>query len=66
MLFVLDLLGAFVFALSGAFRGRKHELDWLGVTVLAVLTGVSGDGVRNVWSANCRLYSTRGSTRRRP
>ena len=36
MLFVLDLLGTFVFALSGAFEERKHELDWLGVTVLAV------------------------------
>jgi len=34
MLFVLDLLGAFVFALSGAFR--------------VVLTGVSGGVIRNV------------------
>ena len=35
MVFVLDLLGTFVFALSGAFKGREHELDWFGVTVLA-------------------------------
>ena len=66
MLFVLDLLGTFVFVLSGAFKGRKYELDWLGVTVLAMLTGVSGGVIRNVWSANCRPYSPRGSTRRRP
>lgn len=48
MLYALDLIGTFVFALSGAFKGRKHELDWLGVTVLAVLTGVGGGLMRDM------------------
>lgn len=48
MLFTLDLIGTFVFALSGAFKGLKHELDWLGVSVLAVLTGVGGGLIRDV------------------
>lgn len=48
LLYALDLLGTFVFALSGAFKGRKYELDWLGVTVLAVLTGVGGGLIRDM------------------
>jgi uncharacterized membrane protein YeiH len=42
MLHTLDLLGTFVFAVSGAFRAVKYELDILGVLVLAVATGVGG------------------------
>ena len=48
MLYALDLLGTFVFALSGAFKGRRYELDWLGITVLAVLTGVGGGLIRDM------------------
>jgi uncharacterized membrane protein YeiH len=48
MLFALDLIGTFVFALSGAFKGLKHELDWLGIAVLATLTGVGGGLIRDV------------------
>lgn len=48
LLLVLDLAGTFVFALSGAFKGVRRGLDWLGITVLAVLTGVGGGIVRDV------------------
>ena len=48
MLFALDLAGTFVFALSGAFKGVRRDLDWLGITALAVLTGVGGGMVRDV------------------
>ena len=48
MLYALDLLGTFVFALSGAFKGRRYELDWLGIFVLAVLTGVGGGLIRDM------------------
>jgi uncharacterized membrane protein YeiH len=48
MLFALDLAGTFVFALSGAFKGVRRELDYLGITVLAVLTGVGGGSVRDL------------------
>ena len=48
MLLALDLAGTFVFALSGAFKGVRRELDWLGIAVLAVLTGVGGGIVRDV------------------
>ena len=48
MLTALDLLGTFVFALSGALKAVRHQLDWLGVAVLATLTGVGGGMARDV------------------
>ena len=48
MLTALDLLGTFVFALSGAFKAVRHGLDWLGIAVLATLTGVGGGLTRDV------------------
>lgn len=48
MLYALDLFGTFVFALSGAFRAVKYELDLLGVLVLATATGVGGGVIRDL------------------
>ncbi len=48
MLYELDLLGTFVFALSGAMRAARKELDVLGVLVLAVATGAGGGILRDV------------------
>ena len=48
MIYVLDILGTFVFAVSGAFRALRHELDLLGVLVLAIATGVGGGIVRDL------------------
>ena len=41
---VLDLLGTFAFALSGAVSGVKHRLDIFGVLVLSfAAANVGGD-----------------------
>ena len=48
MLLFLDILGTLAFAFTGAFRAVKHELDWLGVIVLATMTGVGGGMVRDL------------------
>lgn len=48
LLFFLDLFGTFVFAITGAFRAVKHQLDILGVLVLSVFTGVGGGILRDV------------------
>ena len=45
---LLDLTGVFVFALSGGLDAAKHKLDILGVSVLAVATGVGGGIMRDV------------------
>jgi uncharacterized membrane protein YeiH len=47
-IYCLDIIGTFVFAVSGAFRAARHELDLLGVLVLAISTGVGGGIVRDL------------------
>jgi uncharacterized membrane protein YeiH len=49
---VLDLIGTFAFAISGAFRAIKYELDLLGVIVLAVATGAGGGLIRDILLGN--------------
>jgi len=48
MIYILDIFGTFVFAVSGAFKAARHELDLLGVLVLAIATGVGGGIIRDV------------------
>ena len=48
MIYALDIFGTFTFAVSGAFRAVQHELDLLGVLVLAIATGVGGGIVRDL------------------
>lgn len=43
----MDIFATFVFAVSGAFRAVKHELDLLGVLVLSAATGVGGGIIRD-------------------
>lgn len=45
---ILDLLGTFMFALSGAAAGVKHRLDLFGVLVLAFCAGTSGGILRDL------------------
>jgi uncharacterized membrane protein YeiH len=47
-LYILDLLGTFAFAISGSFRAIRHELDMLGMIVLAIITGVGGGVIRDL------------------
>jgi uncharacterized membrane protein YeiH len=48
LLFTLDLMGTFVFALSGAVSGVKNKLDPFGVGVLAFVAGNAGGVTRDV------------------
>lgn len=48
MLHVLDLLGVFVFAVSGAALAVEKRLDLFGVVVLSVVTALGGGLVRDV------------------
>lgn len=47
-LIALDLIGTFVFAISGATVGVRHRLDLFGVLVLSFAAAVSGGIVRDV------------------
>lgn len=48
MIEVLDSIGVFVFAWSGAVLAIQHRLDIVGAITLAVVTGVAGGIVRDV------------------
>jgi uncharacterized membrane protein YeiH len=48
LLFTLDLIGTFVFALSGAAAGVKNKLDPFGVGVLAFVAGNAGGVIRDL------------------
>ncbi len=47
-LLVLDLAGTFVFALEGASTAVQHELDLLGIVVLAFVTALGGGIIRDL------------------
>ena len=47
-LLMLDLLGTFVFALSGAAAGVKSKLDLFGLKVLAFAKGNAGGITRDL------------------
>ena len=48
LLLSIDLFGTFVFALQGASTAVQHELDLLGIMVLAFATALGGGIVRDV------------------
>lgn len=48
MLYILDLAGVAVFAISGALAGLHRGLDLLGVLVLASVTAIGGGTLRDV------------------
>lgn len=48
MLLTLDLVGIFVFAISGGLVAVRNQLDILGVVVLAMATGLGGGVIRDV------------------
>ena len=45
---MLELVGVAVFAISGALAAGRKSLDWLGVTVIAVVTALGGGTVRDL------------------
>src|SRR2546427_4902975 len=54
--YMLDLIGTFVFAVSGANVGIQRKLNVLGVSVFAFLTAVGGGTVRCVLTHTTPFY----------
>ena len=48
IMYGFDLLGTCVFAITGAVRGVRNKLDFLGVVVLACTVGVGGGVFRDL------------------
>ena len=47
-LYLADLIGVFVFAVSGAIAGRQKEMDVFGMFMLAIVTCVGGGTLRSL------------------
>lgn len=56
LLYVLDLIGVAVFAVSGALAAGRKRLDLLGVMVLALVTAVGGGTVRDLLLARHPIF----------
>lgn len=48
MLQLWDILGTFVFCVSGAIAARQNQLDWFGMFVVGLLTGTGGGMLRSL------------------
>ena len=48
ILYLLDLIGVAVFAVSGALVAGRKQLDLLGVAVVATVTAIGGGTIRDV------------------
>jgi uncharacterized membrane protein YeiH len=48
LLLVLNLVGTFVFGLSGGMAGVRKRLDLFGAIVLAVVVGIAGGTIRDL------------------
>jgi uncharacterized membrane protein YeiH len=47
-IYVLDLFGTMAFAVTGAFKAIEHKSDFVGIILLATITGVAGGTLRDV------------------
>jgi len=48
ILYLLDLIGTFAFAVSGALAGAKKEMDIYGISFLSIVTAVGGGTIRDM------------------
>ena len=47
-IYVLDLFGTMAFAVTGAFKAIEHKSDFVGIILLATITGVAGGTIRDI------------------
>ena len=47
-IYVLDLFGTMAFAVTGAFKAIEHKSDFVGIILLATITGIAGGTIRDV------------------
>ncbi|HEX7846114.1 MAG TPA: trimeric intracellular cation channel family protein [Chitinophagaceae bacterium] len=61
-LFVIDILGTFSFAVSGAFLAMQKRLDPFGVLVLSFVTAIGGGTLRDIMIGNLPVSWLRNET----
>lgn len=48
MLYWCDIVGTFFFCVSGALAGRQMRMDYLGIFLMALITGTGGGSLRSM------------------
>lgn len=61
-LFIIDVLGTFSFAVSGAFLAMQKKLDPFGVLVLSFVTAIGGGTLRDILIGNLPVGWLRNET----
>ena len=61
-LFIIDLLGTFSFAVSGAFLAMQKKLDPFGVLVISFVTAIGGGTLRDIMIGNLPVAWLRNDT----
>jgi uncharacterized membrane protein YeiH len=61
-LYIIDILGTFSFAVSGAFLAMQKRLDPFGVLVLSFVTAIGGGTLRDVLIGNLPVGWLRNET----
>lgn len=61
-LFIIDILGLFSFAVSGAFLAMQKKLDPFGVLVLSFVTAIGGGTLRDMMIGNLPVGWLRNET----
>jgi uncharacterized membrane protein YeiH len=56
MLYFLDLLGTFAFAIGGAYKAKSHKLNIFGVVFLGAITAVGGGTIRDLILGRTPLF----------
>ena len=56
IIYYLDLLGTFSFAVSGAVSAAKKKFDLFGALFIASVTSIGGGTVRDVITGNCPVF----------
>ena len=55
-LYLADMAGVAVFAISGALAAGRKSLDWLGVLIISVVTAVGGGTLRDMLLGNQPVF----------
>jgi uncharacterized membrane protein YeiH len=48
MFYLWDIIGTFIFCVSGALAGKQLKMDYLGLFVMALITGTGGGTLRSI------------------
>ena len=61
-LWVIDILGTFAFAVSGAFAAMDKKLDPFGILIIAFVTAIGGGTLRDVMVGNLPVSWMKNNT----